>query len=93
MDAIDVERVGGFAGFGGPGSRLRSRGRVDPATLSSADRTALAALFDHPPAAGPHPDGFSYRLTRHGAQVPQTVEVAEQHVPESIRAVVKDELG
>ena len=89
---IEVERLGGFAGFGLPGSRLRSRGHVEVAHLAAADRTALAALFEKAPAAPPMPDGFRYRLTRQTAAGPQTVEIAEQHVPESVKGCVSDEL-
>ena len=89
---VQVERVGGFAGFGLPGSRLRSRGHVEAEHLAAADRKALAALFDKPPATPPMPDGFRYRLTRQTPAGPQAVEIAEQHVPESIRNCVSDEL-
>ena len=89
---VQVERLGGLAGFGLPGSRLRSRGHVDVAHLGAADRKALAALFDKPPPTPPMPDGFRYRLTRQTPAGPQAVEIAEQHVPESIRNCVSDEL-
>ncbi len=90
--SVAVERLGGFAGFGLPGSRLRSRGHVDAAHLAAADRTALAALFEKTPATPPMPDAFRYRLTRQTPAGPQTVEVAEQHVPESVKGCVSDEL-
>ena len=89
---VEVERLGGFAGFGLPGSRLRSCGHVEAAHLAAADRQALTALFDKPPAAPPLPDGFRYRLTRQTPAGPQAVEIAEQHVPESIKGCVRDEL-
>lgn len=92
MGQVLVERLGGFGGFGLPGSRLRSRGKVDDATLSPADGATVDALFDHPPPGPPKPDGFVYRLTRGTGKATQTVEVAEQHVPEAIKSSVKDEL-
>jgi len=92
MDQITVERLGGFGGFGLPGGHLRSRGQVEQAKLSPADRAAVDALFDNPPKGPPKPDGFTYRLTRQTAKGPQTVEVAEQHVPDALKASVKDEL-
>jgi hypothetical protein len=92
MARMDVERLGGFAGFGSPGSHLRSRGFVETSDLTQADESALEALFDNPPGGASLPDAFSYRLTRDSADGPQTIEVPEQHVPISIRAIVKDEL-
>ena len=93
MATVRVERIGGFAGFGLPGSRLRSRGEVDSAQLSAADRAALDALFEPPPATVPQPDAFVYRLTRRAAAGEQTVEVAEQHVPAALQSCVSDELA
>jgi hypothetical protein len=40
----------------------------------------------------PLPDGFRYRLSRHGAAGPQVVEVAEGQVPQALRDAVRDEL-
>jgi hypothetical protein len=91
MGRLEVERVGGFAGFGSPGSHLRSRGRIEAADLAPADRKAVEALFDAPPSDHA-PDAFRYRLTRQTAHGPQTVEVPERHVPMAVRAIVKDEL-
>jgi hypothetical protein len=92
MALVDVERIGGFGGFGSPGSHLRSRGIVETSDLSHDDQQALEALFDNSPGGGDLPDAFKYRLTRQTAQGPQTVEIAEHHVPEAVRATVKDEL-
>jgi emfourin len=92
MGRLEVERLGGFAGFGSPGSHLRSRGRIDTDDLVPADRKTVNALFDAPPGGANPPDAFRYRLTRQTAHGPQTVEVPEQHVPVAVRAIVKDEL-
>ena len=92
MGQLDIERRGGFAGFGLPGSRLRSRGIIEITGLTPVDQHALETLFNHPPSEAHLPDAFGYRLTRQTAHGPQTVEVPEQHVPMAIRAVVKDEL-
>ncbi len=93
-ERLHVERVGGFAGFGGSGGRLRSQGEVAASALSAKDQQAVHALFTQPFAAAPsHPDGFRYRLTRQTPQGPQSVEVPEAHVPEAVRAVVKDQLA
>jgi len=93
MTRLEVERLGGIAGFGLPGSRLRSRGQVEIGDLAPADRQAIEALFDHPPG-GPHlPDAFRYRLTLQTPGGRQVVEVPEQHVPPAVRSVVQDEIA
>ncbi len=93
MAKLDIERLGGFAGYGGPGSHLRSRGTLDSSQLSAADRKTLELLFEHPPGkSGALPDGFIYRLTRDTPGGVRTIEVPEQHVPDSIKSVVKDEI-
>ena len=93
MDRIQIERTGGFAGFGLPGSHVRSRGEIVLSELSSADRAATDALFDSKGGAEPHmPDGFRYRITRQTATGPQTIEVPESKVPAALRDSVKDVL-
>jgi hypothetical protein len=44
------------------------------------------------PPGPPKPDGFVYRLARGTGKATQTVEVAEQHVPDALKNSVKDEL-
>ena len=93
MERLDIERVGGLAGFGGPGSHLRSRGQLDGAKLSATDKQAVDALFSSPPqAASKTADGFRYRITRHTAGGSKTVEIPEEHVPNVVKTSVKDEL-
>jgi hypothetical protein len=93
MGRLKVERLGGFGGFGLPGSHLRSRGEVERSQLAAADREQLDALFDSAPAgATPMPDGFVYRLTRQTAGGEQTIDVVEAQVPIAIRTCVSDEL-
>ena len=89
-----VEKLGGFAGIGLPGARIRSRGRIDPKKLSAAEHAALNGLFESPPAAPAQSrDAFRYRLTRQTEKGPQTVEVHEDAVPQAVRACVVDELA
>ncbi|MCP3461678.1 MULTISPECIES: protealysin inhibitor emfourin [unclassified Bradyrhizobium] len=87
---MKIERVGGFAGFGGP--HLKSRGEVALSDLSLVDQKTVESLFADPkkvPATHPgQADAFSYRITR-GAQ---TIEVPEHAVPSTIRNSVKDVL-
>ena len=88
-----MEKLGGLAGIGLPGARLRSRGQVDPRKLSRAEQTVLDGLFESPPAAPAQArDAFRYRITRQTEKGLQTVEVHEDAVPEALRACVVDEL-
>jgi hypothetical protein len=92
-DRIEVERVGGFGGFGLPASHLKSRGEISTSQLSPADLQAVEALFTGPPHAGaPLPDSFSYRLSRNVGGEAQTIVVPEESVPMAIRNCVKDVL-
>ena len=93
MDRIQIERTGGFAGFGLPGSHVQSRGEMALSELSPADRAALDALFDRKGRAdAPMPDGFRYRLTRQTAAGTQTIEAPESQVPAALKDSVKDVL-
>lgn len=90
---VEVERLGGFAGFGGPGSPLRSVGRVALDSLSAAERGALDALLSEPLAVDPRQaDGFRYRITRPGTRGATVVELPESVVPAVLRDCVRDEL-
>lgn len=90
---IDVERLGGLAGYGMPDSRLRSRGHVMAEDLSATDLTAVGELFLRPAETpGWVRDAFRYYLTRQSDCGPQTVIVPEISVPEAIRNCVRDEL-
>jgi emfourin len=92
-DRLTVERVGGFAGFGGPGSHLKSVGEVALSALSAADRRTIDALFDAPARAGAaKPDGFVYRIARRVGVSVKTIDVTEEQVPEVIRRCVKGTL-
>lgn len=101
---IEVERIGGFGGFGLPGARIRSRGQLAWSQLSAAEQAALdqhlkaqhlqaqhlqAPLY---PADSPVADGFRYRLTWHRGPQPQTLELPESLVPAALRDCVSDEL-
>ena len=92
MDRIEIEKIGGFAGFGGPGSKLKSKGEVFLSSLSSTDRSRVEKLFAAPKSPLSHPDAFRYRLSRQTSSGLQSVEVPEEHVPESVRSSVVDTL-
>jgi hypothetical protein len=94
MAGLHVERIGGFAGFGGVGSHLRSQGEVDLAALSTAEQQAVESLFRSHGKAKPSQvcDGFRYRIVRTTPGGVETIEVPEAVVPAVIRECVKDEL-
>jgi hypothetical protein len=94
---LKVERKGGLAGFGGPGSRLRSVGSVDLRTLSPGDRQAIDALFAgaaaEPTPGGPvQADAFQYHLTLETSAGERTVVVPEHKVPACVRDAVQDQM-
>ena len=94
MTVLHVEKLGGLAGFGGSRARIRSRGQIDSASLSAADRKAVDALFETGSASAPTKgaDQFRFRITRTSAAGTQTIEVPEARVPAALAACVKDEI-
>jgi hypothetical protein len=95
MGILKIERVGGLAGFGLAGSKLRSEGQQALSALSAADRASVENLFKgSTDARGQQPvaDGFRYRITRTVNGKNQSVEVPEAAVPEALRACVTDRL-
>jgi hypothetical protein len=95
MGRLKIERLGGLAGFGLPGSKLKSTGEQDIEALTAADRAAVEALFankDRPQKPGPERDAFHYKLTREKNGQDETVEVPEAAVPQALKACVSDKL-
>lgn len=93
MTMLKIERLGGLGGFGGPGSRIKSEGRLDLAALDHATREAVDDLFaGRAGAAPPHADGFTYRITRGAPGGEEVVEVHEAAVPAALAGAVRDEL-
>lgn len=94
VTTLHVERIGGLAGFGGPRSRIRSRGEIDVATLSNADRTVVERLFRSHGQSQPAQarDTFRYRISRTTAAGVETIEAPEDAVPAALSQCVKDEL-
>jgi hypothetical protein len=91
MGMLKIERLGGFAGFGGP--NLKSEGQHAFADLSLADQQSVEKLF----AGGAKPashaaDMFNYRITRQKKGRSQSIEVPENLVPAPLIASVKDML-
>ena len=94
MAKLQVERVGGIAGFGGAGSHLRSRGEVELTDLSAAEQQAVDSLFQSrdKPKSSQMRDGFQYRITRNTVNGVETIVVPEEALPSTIRGSVKDEI-
>lgn len=93
MERLQIERLGGLGGFGGPGSRIKSKGEVGLSDLSATDRQTVADLFDKKTQVpAPKPDAFRYRITRQTLGGAQTIEVPEEIVPPSLRDSVRDTL-
>src|SRR5258707_12838499 len=76
VDRLQIERIGGVAGFGGP--HLKSRGELALSDLSPADRQAVEDLFRDPEKAAPaHPGeagALRYRIPRQTAAGAPTME-------------------
>ena len=95
MGTVKVEKIGGLAGFGLPGSKLKSSGEAAISALSSADQAWIEALFQKPARsqeAGHERDTHRYRITRTENGRDQTVEVPEAQVPRALKACVTDRL-
>jgi hypothetical protein len=96
VSTVHVERLGGFAGLGLPGSRIRSQGSLAWSALPPAAQQQLDALFAGPPRPPPDPgtarDAFHYRLTRQGPAGLQTLHLSEADVPAELRDTLHDEL-
>ena len=45
MSTVKIEKIGGLAGFGLPGSRLKSSGETAVSALSPADQAWVEASF------------------------------------------------
>jgi hypothetical protein len=93
MGTLKIERIGGLAGFGMTGSKIKSSGEAAISALSADDQASVEALF-RGPASQPGPaqarDGIRYRITR--ATDGKTVEVPESAVPSALQACVSDKL-
>jgi emfourin len=95
MGTVKIEKIGGLAGYGLPGSRLKSSGETATSALSPADQAWVEALFQKPARsqeAGNERDTHCYRITRTKNGRDQTVEVPEAQVPHALKACVTDRL-
>jgi hypothetical protein len=94
MALLHVEKIGGLAGFGAIGAKIRSHGHLDTAAISSAEQQAVEGLFQSRDKTKPSHvrDGFRYRITRTIGSDAETIEVPEELVPRVVAQCVKDEL-
>jgi hypothetical protein len=91
VNRLEIERIGGIAGFGGP--HLKSRGEVALSELTPADRQAVEDMFNNPQRGRQRAgaaDAFRYRITRQTAAGPQTIELPEDAVPAALRDSVRN---
>jgi len=90
VNTLKIERIGGLAGFGLPGSKVQSN---QFRRFLTADQASVEALFQNPPLREEQQrDGFRYRITRTVKGNKQTVEVPESAVPAALKACVSDKL-
>lgn len=95
-DRLLIERLGGMAGMGLPGSHIRSRAVVEAKALRAQESRSVAALFAAPPAArgaaAAGADAFRYRLTLERKEGKQVIEVSAADLLASLQERVQDEL-
>lgn len=94
MPLLHVERLGGYAGFGGAGARVRSHGHIDASSLSAAEQQAVEALFQKGGKAetAPMPDEFRYKISRTTPTGTDVIEAPESLIPAALAQCVRDEL-
>jgi len=94
MSKLEIERLGGLAGFGGQNSRLRSSGEIDMDALSNEDKKTVEELFlsKGKPDGNSTADAFRYRISRVTSKGVESVEAAEEKIPNAIRQCVKDKI-
>ena len=95
MGTLKIEKIGGLAGYGVPGSKVKSSGEQSVSALSANDQASVEAMFRDPKAqqgSDQVRDGFRYRITRTADGKNQTVEVPESAVPAALRDCVTDKL-
>ena len=94
MGILKIERIGGLAGFGMEGSRVKSEGEISFSALSSADQSLVDGLFTAKSKATANSsrmrDGFRYRISRKGGSGMDVIEVDEAKVPVPLIATIKD---
>jgi hypothetical protein len=95
MGVLKIERIGGLAGFGLPGSKLQSSGEQAMSALTIADQAVVDELFRNPArreGAAAERDAFRYRISRIKNGQSETIDVSESAVPAALKACVSDRL-
>jgi hypothetical protein len=93
MSKLKVEKIGGFAGFGGTNAHLRSTGEIDMHTLSKKDQKVVEDLFNSgiDKEATVNSDSFRYRISRPTPKGTESVEADETQIPNALKQCVRDE--
>ena len=94
MSRLKIEKIGGFAGFGGQKSHLRSRGEIDIEKLSKEDKNTVENLFQSKRSleTSKGVDTFKYRVSRMTSNGMQSVEADESEIPNALKQCVRDEI-
>jgi hypothetical protein len=94
MASYIIEKLGGFAGFGGPSARIRSIGRINFSTLDETDQKILSDLVSGTVKLNQNyrPDEFRFRITTDEAEQQLMIELPESLTPLFIKNCVRDEL-
>lgn len=96
MSTIRIERLGGFAGYGG--AHLRSVGECALSDLSASDQNIVERLFADKNSVTSRKskaelrDGFTYRISRQTTDGTEAVDVPEGMVPQALAGKVKDSI-
>lgn len=94
-DRIEIQRLGGMAGIGLPGSRIRSQVELRGSDLSREERLSIETLFESKAGISggpPRPDAFRYQITVDSGAGRHTIVVGQADLLESLQARVHDEL-
>lgn len=94
-DRIEIERFGGLAGVGLPGSRIRSRVLLRGSDLSDAERASIEKAFNKRAAGDDNPtnaDAFRYHITIHNEGGSEELDAGPGNLMESLQNRIQDEL-
>jgi hypothetical protein len=94
-DRIEIQKLGGLAGIGLPGSRIRSQVELRGSDLSPEERSSIEKLFEPKAADGggpPAADPFRFQITLNSGRSRHEIVVGQADLLESLQARVHDEL-
>jgi hypothetical protein len=92
MAKLQIERIGGYAGFGNKNSHVRSYGEIDMMQLSEEERRVIESLFTSSAKTEANSiDAFRYRISRVTSSGTEKIEVGEDEIPNTLLQYLKDE--